>query len=416
MSNAQQQVFTNSRFSPDTITDSDFEEVTTGTNEADELNSLQTEDPADILLIITPRRACLIIICSMIAIVLTVVATVFITKETLSNTQLSNGQQYQVTLIKQEEFVMVGASPEYKCTVNQNANFLINNPLNWEKRGRDGSNVVISVLANVETGLEDEYNVQLDVTDFSHSFTLSFRQGIKDEYDGHFACVLYNKSNTVLAEKAVNIHVIRTIQKTEFEIDTKQTVSGEPALYIILEEGVHKPICRTEGSNPAAVVQIYLDDTLLVGDPQVEVPDISRTKPPLVYNVEKTVIINLKLNDSNKILKCVAKVHDDDTMKTEISYKLEVLRMSNGQQYRLILTKKEDFVLVGASPKYKCTVNQNANFLIVHPLMWEKRGRDGSTVVISVLANVVRELGDEYNVHLEVTDITQSFTLSFKQG
>lgn len=87
MSNAQQQVFTNSRFSPDTITDSDFEEVTTGTNEADELNSLQTEDPADILLIITPRRACLIIICSMIAIVLTVVATVFITKETLSNTQ-----------------------------------------------------------------------------------------------------------------------------------------------------------------------------------------------------------------------------------------------------------------------------------------------------------------------------------------
>ncbi|XP_071153372.1 uncharacterized protein [Mytilus edulis] len=234
MSNAQQQVFTNSRFSPDTITDSDFEEVTTGTNEADELNSLQTEDPADILLIITPRRACLIIICSMIAIVLTVVATVFITKETLSNTQyaevrncswsfwsswskcsitcgngvqvrirkqmnytmlcsynetfdsqtcsrntcaVSNGQQYQVTLIKQEEFVMVGASPEYKCTVNQNANFLINNPLNWEKRGRDGSNVVISVLANVETGLEDEYNVQLDVTDFSHSFTLSFRQG-----------------------------------------------------------------------------------------------------------------------------------------------------------------------------------------------------------------------------------------------
>ncbi|XP_076094391.1 uncharacterized protein LOC143065009 [Mytilus galloprovincialis] len=237
---------------------------------------------------------------------------------------VSNGND-MLTLDKQEDFVLVGASPKYKCTVNQNANFLIGNPLKWEKRGRDGSKVVISVLANVEAGLATEYNVQLDTTDNAMSFTLSFKQGIKEDYDGHFACVLYNKSNTVLAEKSVDVHVIRTIQKTEFEIgDQKQTVSGEPALSIRLEEGTYKPICRTEGSNPAAVIKIYLGNTEEMGDPQVEVPDTSRTQPPIVYNVEKSATISLKPDDNDKILKCVAKVRDDDSMKTEISYKLEV--------------------------------------------------------------------------------------------
>lgn len=61
-----------------------------------------------------------------------------------------------------------------------------------------------------------------------------------------------------------------------------------------------------------------------MSDPQVEVPDTSRTQPPPVYNVEKSVTISLKPDDNNKILKCVAMVHDDDSMKTEISYKLEV--------------------------------------------------------------------------------------------
>ncbi|XP_063421653.1 uncharacterized protein LOC134706555 [Mytilus trossulus] len=240
---------------------------------------------------------------------------------------VSNGND-MLTLDKEKEFVFVGASPQYKCTVNKNANFLIGNPLKWEKRGRDGSKVVISVLANVEAGLADEYNVQLDTTDNAMSFTLSFKQGIKEDHDGHFACVLYNKSNTVLAEKMVDVHVIQTIKKTEFEIEglegQKQTVSGEPALSIRIEEGTYKPICRTEGSNPAAVIKIYLGNTEEMGDPQVEVPDTSRTNPPPVYNVEKSVTISLKPDDNNKILKCVAMVRDDDSLKTEISYKLEV--------------------------------------------------------------------------------------------
>lgn len=238
---------------------------------------------------------------------------------------VSNGQ-YELNLNAVKEFVLVGASPKYVCTVNQNANFLIGNPLKWEKRGRDGSKVVISVLANVEEGLSTEYNVQLDTnTNNAMSFTLSFLQGIKDEYDGHFACVLYNKNNTVLAEKMVDVHVIRTIQKTEFEIaGNKQAVVGEPALPIRLEEGTYKPICKTEGSNPPALVKIYLGTTEEMGDPQVEVPDTSRTQPPQVYNVEKTVTINLTPNDDKKILKCVAIVNSDVSMKTEISYELEV--------------------------------------------------------------------------------------------
>lgn len=52
--------------------------------------------------------------------------------------------------------------------------------------------------------------------------------------------------------------------------------------------------------------------------------DTSRTQPPQVYNVEKTVTINLKPDDNKKILKCVAKVNNEDSMKTEISYLLEV--------------------------------------------------------------------------------------------
>ncbi|XP_052094872.1 uncharacterized protein LOC127730484 [Mytilus californianus] len=237
---------------------------------------------------------------------------------------VSNGQ-YELKLNAVKEFILVGATPKYVCTVNQNANFLIGNPLKWEKRGRDGSKVVISVLANVEEGLSSEYNVQLDTTDSAMSFTLSFLQGIKEEYDGHFACVLYNKSNTVLAEKMVEVNVIQTIKKTEFEIgDNKQAVAGEPALPIRLEEGTYKTICKTEGSNPAAVVKIYLDTTEEMGNAQVEVLDTSRTQPPQVYNVEKTVTINLKPDDNKKILKCVATVNNDDSMKTEISYELEV--------------------------------------------------------------------------------------------
>lgn len=92
MSNAQQQVFSNSGFSSDIITYSDLVEVNTETNHVyDELNSVQTDDPSNdlhiALLNTTPRRTCLIIICSLIAIVLTVVATFFITKETLHKTQ-----------------------------------------------------------------------------------------------------------------------------------------------------------------------------------------------------------------------------------------------------------------------------------------------------------------------------------------
>lgn len=88
--------------------------------------------------------------------------------------------QYQVTLDAEKEYLMVGSNPRYRCGVNQNANFLIRNPLRWEKRRRDGSILLISILANVEPGVTTRhiYYVQLDTTDHWMYFTLSFLSGM----------------------------------------------------------------------------------------------------------------------------------------------------------------------------------------------------------------------------------------------
>ncbi|CAC5395837.1 unnamed protein product [Mytilus coruscus] len=252
---------------------------------------------------------------------------------------VSNGQNL-ITLNAEKDFVLVGDSPKYVCTVYQTAEFLIENPLNWEKRGRDGSKLVISVLANVEEGLASEFELQLATTDNSISFTLSFLEGIKEEYDGYFACVLYKRWNaTVLTEKKVDVHVIKTIKKTEFVIaDHLQTADGKPDFAIRLEEGTYNPICKTEGSNPPAVVKIYLGNTELMGYPKVEVQNTSSNQPQRVYNVEKRVTIRLDINDNNKILKCVVQVIADTKciMRAEMLYQLKVLN-SKYQTVRLYL-------------------------------------------------------------------------------
>lgn len=89
----------------------------------------------------------------------------------------SNGQ-YQINLNSEKDFVLTGSSPMYVCTVYRNASFLIGNPLKWEKRGRNGSKLVISVLSNVEEGSASEYNVELESTENATTSTLSFLQGV----------------------------------------------------------------------------------------------------------------------------------------------------------------------------------------------------------------------------------------------
>jgi hypothetical protein len=74
---------------------------------------------------------------------------------------------------------------------------------------------------------------------------------------------------------------------------------------------------------------------------------------------------------------------------------------------------------VGAYPTFTCSVKKPANFLIIHPIQWERHGRDGSKEVISVLANVDLALHAEYNVQLITTTNNNdglSFSLTFPQG
>jgi hypothetical protein len=73
----------------------------------------------------------------------------------------------------------------------------------------------------------------------------------------------------------------------------------------------------------------------------------------------------------------------------------------------------------GAHPTFTCAIKRAANFLIEHPIKWERHGRDGSKEVISVLANVERVLDTEYHVQL-ITSANNndgiSFSLAFPQG
>lgn len=88
---------------------------------------------------------------------------------------------YGVTVTPEHVNVDVGANPTFTCSVKKAANFLIEHPIKWERHGRDGSKEVISVLANVESVLQTEYNVQLITADNSNvgmSFSLSFLEGL----------------------------------------------------------------------------------------------------------------------------------------------------------------------------------------------------------------------------------------------
>ena len=74
---------------------------------------------------------------------------------------------------------------------------------------------------------------------------------------------------------------------------------------------------------------------------------------------------------------------------------------------------------VGAHPTFTCSIKKAANFLIEHPIKWERHGRDGSKEVISVLTNVESVLDTEYHVKLITStnyDDGMLFSLTFPQG
>ena len=74
---------------------------------------------------------------------------------------------------------------------------------------------------------------------------------------------------------------------------------------------------------------------------------------------------------------------------------------------------------VGAHPTFTCAIKKAANFLIEHPIKWERHGRDGSKEVISILANVQSVLDTEYHVQLITSannNDDMSFPLTFPQG
>jgi hypothetical protein len=98
---------------------------------------------------------------------------------------------------------------------------------------------------------------------------------------------------------------------------------GNPPVPIRLEEGNYNSLCKTEGSNPATDIQFFLDDVEETGV-ITALEDKDRTEPPPAWNVENTIILTLNPTHTNKILKCVAMVSKDTSMKKEMSYKLDV--------------------------------------------------------------------------------------------
>ncbi|VDI69067.1 Hypothetical predicted protein, partial [Mytilus galloprovincialis] len=235
--------------------------------------------------------------------------------------------QYILSVSKQYDYVFVGDRPEYTCSVNANVHFLIENPLKWERIKHDGSTLLISQLATVQPGLEHEYSVESKSTDNEVSFTLNFSQGVKKNYDGQWRCVLYDKFNILLAERKVEIHVIQLFDRMAFQLgNTTNDLLGIKPFPLSLEEGSYNSVCKTWGSNPAAAVKIYLDNTELIGNPQVAVVDTNDTGPPNVYNVEKRNTINLFSSDKNKILKCMSVVYNDTVMNEDISFKLHIYK------------------------------------------------------------------------------------------
>ena len=112
--------------------------------------------------------------------------------------------------------------------------------------------------------------------------------------------------------------------KMKFRLDTKKKVNvGNSPTNIRLEEGTYNSLCKTEGSNPAADIKIFLDDVEQTGV-ITTLEDKDRTEPPQAWNVENRITLTLKPMDTNKILKCVAMVNKESLMKKEMSYKLDV--------------------------------------------------------------------------------------------
>ena len=112
--------------------------------------------------------------------------------------------------------------------------------------------------------------------------------------------------------------------KIEFRLDAKKQVNvGNSPMDIGLEEGTYNSLCKTEGSNPAADIQIFLDDVEQTGA-ITTLEDKDRIEPPQVWNVENRITLTLNPMHTNKILKCVAMVNKETLMKKEMSYKLDV--------------------------------------------------------------------------------------------
>ncbi|XP_063429737.1 uncharacterized protein LOC134712276 [Mytilus trossulus] len=104
--------------------------------------------------------------------------------------------------------VQIGDKPDLQCYTEESANFLIMNPLTWQKIDRNGSKLRVSTLANVETRFEQEYDIRLEANATGLIFTLQFLQGIKEEHDGFFSCEIHSQNDQVLAEKSVEVSVI----------------------------------------------------------------------------------------------------------------------------------------------------------------------------------------------------------------
>ena len=112
--------------------------------------------------------------------------------------------------------------------------------------------------------------------------------------------------------------------KMEFSLDTRKQVNvGNSPVHIRLEEGTYNSLCKTEGSNPAADIKIFLDDVKETGT-ITALEDKDRTEPPQAWNVENRLTLTLTPTHKNKILKCVAMVNKETSMKREMSYKLDV--------------------------------------------------------------------------------------------
>jgi hypothetical protein len=59
-------------------------------------------------------------------------------------------------------------------------------------------------------------------------------------------------------------------------------------MLIRLEEGTYNFLCKTEGSNPAADIKMFLDDVEQTGA-ITTLEDKDRTEPPQAWNIENKI-------------------------------------------------------------------------------------------------------------------------------